>query len=425
MKRIFAISAPVDTYSGYGARSRDLVKAVVETGQFEVFVIPQRWGNTSPGFIQNHKEEWGFLTNLMTTQLPFKPDIWMQITVPNEFQPVGEYNIGVTAGIETTVCDSSWIEGINRMDLTLVSSEFSKQVLLNTSYSVHNKEGVDTGEVLKVTKPLEVLMEGVTDVYSYISPENYQTPEGELQKLDQIPEDFLFLTVGHWMQGDVGQDRKNIGLTIQLFLEAFKDTESPPGLLLKTMKVNGSTVDARWIKQTISQIQKTVKARKLPNIYLLHGELTDRQINSIYNHPKVKSLVSLTKGEGFGRPLLEFTMSKKPVIASKWSGHLDFLTESTAVLIGGTVEKIHPSAVVPNMLLPESGWFSVNPQETWETLREVHKNYNKYLSKAKAQFHHTKKHFTFEDMKVALEGYLEKYVPNNVIDPWDSINPMY
>ena len=53
------------------------------------------------------------------------------------------------------------------------------------------------------------------------------------------------------------------------------------------------------------------------------------EMNSIYNHSKVKAMVSLTKGEGFGRPLLEFSLSQKPLIVSGWSGHMDFLPPRT------------------------------------------------------------------------------------------------
>ena len=47
-------------------------------------------------------------------------------------------------------------------------------------------------------------------------------------------------------------------------------------------------------------------------------------MNELYNHPKVKAMVSMTKGEGYGRPLAEFGLSKKPIIASGWSGQCRF-----------------------------------------------------------------------------------------------------
>ena len=137
MKNTFIISCPIDTYSGYGARSRDVVKSIIESDKYDVKIMPQRWGNTSWGFIENH-EEWHFLTPHLLpvgARLSEKPNIWAQITVPNEFSPIGDYNIGFTAGIETDTCAPQWIEGMNRMDLNIVSSNHSKSVFENTKFA--------------------------------------------------------------------------------------------------------------------------------------------------------------------------------------------------------------------------------------------------------------------------------------------------
>ena len=123
MKNTFVISCPIDTYSGYGARARDFVKSIVELDKYDVKILSQRWGSTSKGFIKNNKEEWGFLEKLITPRLQEKPDYWCMITVPNEFSPAGKYNIGLTAGIETTNCDIEWLRGCNRMDLILTFSK--------------------------------------------------------------------------------------------------------------------------------------------------------------------------------------------------------------------------------------------------------------------------------------------------------------
>ena len=120
MKNTFYVSCPIDTYSGYGARSRDFVKALIESNKYDVKILSQRWGNTRKGFLNDFKE-WEFLKKYIVPGLNVQPDIWCQVTVPNEFQKVGKYNIGLTAGIETTACAHQWIEGCNRMDLILTS----------------------------------------------------------------------------------------------------------------------------------------------------------------------------------------------------------------------------------------------------------------------------------------------------------------
>ena len=167
MKPLFIISCPIDTYSGYGARSRDLVKAIIETNQYDVRILSQRWGNTPWSFLDENPK-WSFLKKhvLQSNQLPKQPEVWMQITVPNEFQAVGKYNIGVTAGIETTIAHHSWVEGINRMNLVLTSSNFSKKTLIDSKYDAKDAQGNTTG-ILQVTTPIEVLFEGAdTEVCS-------------------------------------------------------------------------------------------------------------------------------------------------------------------------------------------------------------------------------------------------------------------
>ena len=131
MKPLFFISCPIDTYSGYGARSRDIVKALLKSDKYDIKILPQRWGNTPFGFLKANNPEHKQILDCcwQHPQLPKQPDVWMQITVPNEFQPIGKFNIGVTAGIETTICDPSWLEGLNRMSLNLVSSAHAKKVV--------------------------------------------------------------------------------------------------------------------------------------------------------------------------------------------------------------------------------------------------------------------------------------------------------
>jgi hypothetical protein len=318
MKQFCVISCPIDTYSGYGARARDLVKAIYELkkDEWDIKIASQRWGVTPWGYINDNKEEWGWLFPLLLTnpQLQRQPDIWMQLTVPNEFQPIGKYNIGLTAGIETTICDPSWIEGVNRMDITLVSSQHAKEVFQRSAFEKRDQQN-NVVEVVKLNKPVEVLFEGVDlNKYFFIQDEDLEETNLVLE-LDEINEEFCYLFVGHWLQGEIGEDRKNIGLMIKTFLETFKDKKNKPALILKTSGAGACIMDRDEMLRKIDQVRSTVSGN-LPNIYLLHGEIDDKDMNNLYNHPKVKAMFNLTKGEGFGRPLLEFTLSKKPIIVS-------------------------------------------------------------------------------------------------------------
>jgi hypothetical protein len=405
MKPLFVISSPFDTYSGYGARSRDLIKAIVETNKYDVKLLSQRWGNTPFGFCEDNPE-WRFLINLtlINNQLTQKPDIWAQVTVPDEFQPIGKYNIGFTAGIESTLCVAEWIEGCNRMDLNIVSSEHSKKVFKESKYEKRNKQTNDLEGMVELTKPIEVLFEGAnTDIYKVLD-----TP----CSLDiNIKEDFAYLFVGHWMPGDLGEDRKNVGLLVKAFYETFKNKAKKPALILKTSQVGSSYIDREEILKKIKLIRKTVNSTNLPKIYLLHGEFTDIEMNEIYNHSKVKAMVNLTKGEGFGRPLLEFSLIKKPIITTGWSGHTDFLSQEFTNLIKGQLTNVHPSTA-NQFLLVESQWFTPDHGQVGFYLKDVFENYKKYTEGAKRQAFKSKSEFSWDKMKDKINEILTTNIPN-------------
>jgi len=399
-KPIAAVSCPIDTYSGYGARARDFVKALIATDKYDVKILSQRWGNTRFGYLKDHNEN-ELLTRIIPN-LSSKPNVWIQITVPNEFQKVGEYNIGVTAGMETTLVHPSWLEGCNRMDLVLTSSQHSKTVFEQTKAEMKDKQG-KLQKTIALTSPIEVLLEGA-DLTKY-----FANPNTEFD-LSSIKEQFCYLFVGHWMQGNIGQDRKNVGYTIKAFLETFKNKPSQPALILKTQRVGTSILDRTAILKKIDDIRKTVKG-KLPNIYLVHGDLSDKEVNDLYNHPKVKAMVSFTKGEGFGRPLLEFSLTGKPIIASGWSGQVDFLDRDNSILIGGELTNVDKSAVVKDMILEQSQWFTPDDGQVNAALTKTYKKYKDFVIPAKRLKNINKEKFSFAAMQSILDSLLTKYVP--------------
>ena len=414
MKPLVFVSCPIDTYSGYGARSRDIALALIKSEKYDVKVLPQRWGNTPFGFLKQDNPDHKLIIDCIWNQpqLPKQPDCWIQVTVPNEFQPIGKFNIGMTAGIETTLCAPGWIDGLNRMNLNLVSSEHAKVVFKNSTFEEKNNQTGQVVRKIELTAPIEVLFEGVnTNIYQKIDAVN----DSEVWDIvNDIKEDFNFLYVGHWLQGELGQDRKDTGMLIKTFLETFKGKKQKPGLILKTSSVNHSIMDREEILDRIRKIISSVEGGDLPQIYLIHGELSDEEINELYNHPKVKAHVSFTKGEGYGRPLLEASVSQKPVIVSNWSGHLDFLQPELSVFLSGEIKQIHPSAAVQDMLLPESGWFTVDYKKASETLEDVYKNYKKYTDGAKKQAYLSRTEFNLEKMAEKLISIIEEKVPKPV-----------
>jgi glycosyltransferase involved in cell wall biosynthesis len=412
MKPLVVISCPADTFSGYGARSRDIALPLIKSGKYDVKILPQRWGSTPWGFLNNENPDHKLIKDCFLTnnQLPKQPDVWIQITVPNEFQAVGKYNIGITAGIETTVCAAPWIEGLNRMSLNLVSSEHAKKVFQESRFEKRNSQTQQVEGVIQLTAPVEVLFEGANlDIYKKLDK-----VDGEIGTiLDSIKEEFNYLFVGHWLQGELGQDRKDVGMMIKTFLETFRNKKQRPGLILKTSSATSSVMDREEMLSKIRAIQLQVTG-DLPSIYLLHGELLDEEMNELYNHPKVKAFVSFTKGEGYGRPLLEASISAKPVLASGYSGHTDFLDPEMSILLPGEIKQIHPSAVVNDMLIAESGWFTIDYNAAAKALEEVYKNYKKWSEGAKRQAYRSRTEFSLEKMATKLLDMLDAKVPKPV-----------
>ena len=414
MKPLIFISCPIDTFSGYGARSRDIALALIKSEKYNVQITPQRWGSTPFGFLQADNPDHKLIMDCIwrQPQLPKQPDIWIQITVPNEFQPIGKFNIGITAGIETTICAAPWIEGLNRMNLNLVSSEHAKKVFQESRFEKRNTQTQQVESVVELTAPVEVLFEGVnTNIYKKL--DDVIEGSGVNDVLSSIKEEFNYLFVGHWLQGEIGQDRKDVGMLIKIFLETFRNKKSKPGLILKVCSGNYSIMDRDGVLDKIRAIQESITG-DLPSIYLLHGEFSDEEVNELYNHPKVKASVSFTKGEGYGRPLLEASISQKPVIASGWSGHVDFLDHEMAILLPGAITQIHPSAVVNDMLIAESGWFTVDYSAAAKALEEVYKNYKKWIDKSKKQAYRSRTEFSLGKMGEKLLSIIDNKVPIKV-----------
>ena len=407
MKPTLVFQAPVATRSGYGDHARDLLHSLYKLDKFDIKVISTRWGNTPMDALNYDKPFHKWIVDNIIPGIQQKPDIYIQVTVPNEFQPLGYYNIGITAAIETTHCALDWIHGCNRMDLIIVPSEHSKKSLIDTIYNETNKENGQLIKQHKIQKPVEILFEGFDE-------NDFGTDEvAFVEQLDQIKEDFAFLFVGHWLRGDLGEDRKNVGMMIKTFAMAFKNEKVKPALVLKTSSAGFSVIDR---ENTIKKIKEVLgKDYGQVPVYLLHGDLTPSQMNGLYEHPKVKAMLNFTKGEGFGRPLLEFSLTGKPVIVSNWSGHLDFLKDG-AVLLEGELKPVHESAA-DQFLLKESQWFNVNISKALLSIKDVYKNYDKYKTTSFQLGKQNKQNFSLEKMTKLFDVILNQYGIYSKIQP--------
>ena len=409
MKPLALVTAPVGTRSGYGSHSRDICRSLIDMDKFEVKIWPVRWGSTPQDALdENNPKDIPIIERLLPNpNMDRQPDIHFHIVVPNEFTPMAKYNIGITAGLETTAMPGEWLEGLNRMDFNIVPADFIKKSLGETKYDKFDQNTKQKIGELKNEKPVEVLFEG-TDIEIY--KETKEFSKDLVDTFNEIEEDFCFLFVGHWLQGGLGNDRKDIGMLIKTFCETFKNQPKQPALILKTSGATPSILDREDILAKVNQIKSTADG-KLPNIYVLHGDLSDEEMNGLYNHPKVKVHVSFTHGEGFGRPLLEASLSGKPIIAPNWSGHVDFLAGGEALLLPGSLNGVKKESFPKNMHVDGAKWFTVNYNYASNVLKEIFNNYSKYVVKAKRLAIKNQMKFSLDAMTKKFEEILDKHLP--------------
>jgi glycosyltransferase involved in cell wall biosynthesis len=403
-KPLLVYQAPVFTRSGYGDHARDILRSLFKMNKYDVKIVPTRWGNTPQNQVDGSTEFGRMTLANVVTKVDRKPDIFIQMSVANEFEPKGNFNIGITAGVETTILPKEFIDGSNKMDLILVPSEFTKKLMVTTAYQEKNQQ---TGQIVseyRITKPVETLLEGV-DLDRYL---NY--PKSDTDILDGIETDFNFLFVGHWLKGHLGQDRKDIGMMIKTFATVFKflPKDKRPGLILKTSHAGFSVIDRENIREKVDNVLNEMDQNDIPPIYLLHGDLEDTEMAQLYNHPKVKAMVSFTKGEGYGRPLAEFALSGKPILVSKWSGQVDFLPEQHTVFLDGQLTKVDESAA-DKFILKDSSWFTVNYSDAANKMYKVFNQYDEYLRQSAGLKENILNNFTLEKMDEIFEQLMDKY----------------
>ena len=389
MKKIVVMCAPFSTRSGYGDHARSIYYSIMDRDDIDIKCLDVRWGTTPRNHLNpevpRHKKLLDCFVDF--EELKQQPDVYIDIRIPNEFANPGKFNIGITAGVETDVVSPEFLAGMNNMNLNIVPSTFTAATFKKCTYDqvedMPDGQKQKTGDI-KLDKPIEVLFEGAdTDVYHPM--DKYEIKSDFTNELTElIKEDFAYLHVGQWTKGGFGEDRKNIPLMIKCFLETFSNISNPPALVLKISGANFSILDNYQTVKGINEIkEKFLHVESLPNIYLVHGDLTIQEMAILYNHPKIRAFITCTHGEGFGRPMLEASCCDLPVIASKWSGHMDFLTDSDSLLINGFLKEVPKSALWKPIIVEPGKWFNVNEADVKRKLRTFYKKHRLIEKKAR------------------------------------------
>ena len=382
MKKVL-LEAPILTQSGYGEHSRLVFRSLINSPDLEIYVNPLNWGNT--GWINDYGKErerieecirkfseYINICKLNNQNLFFDKQIFVGIL--NEFEKRAEESICVTAGIETDIVSSSWLLAANNgISKLIVPSEHSKSSFENTSYEVSHPDREEKN-ILKCLCPIEVVP--------------YPVKQIESKNIDfKTDTDFNFLSIA--LLGP----RKNLENMIIWFCEEFKNENV--GLILKTGVSKGSVSDRQSTVEHLTNVIKNTAKDKKCKVYLLHGDLTDEEIHSLYNRKDIHCYVTATHGEGYGLPIFEAAYSGMPIIATNWSGHIDFLsgtykegkkikTKKLFSKVDYELHQIHPSAAWEGVLQEDAKWAYPKEKSLKSQMRKNFQNHNMYKKWARA-----------------------------------------
>lgn len=335
MKEIL-IRGPMLSNSGYGVHARQIARWLIENNLNVTFqVLP--WGDTS--WLLNENFENGLIKEILK-RTNFNQnkvyDVSFQIQLPNEWDiKLAKYNVGITAGVETDRCNPEWIKNILSMNKVVVPSNFTKKSFTATSNAVQDK--------------ICVIPESFDDEFLNENPDEIN--------LD-LKTKFNFLIFGQITGNNVLNDRKNIFYTLKWLIESFKN-DPDVGIIVKTNAGKSTKIDKAIVRNIFTKSIQELQKNEFPRIHLLHGFMNQGEINSLYRNKNIKALVSLTRGEGYGLPLLEAASTGLPVVATNWSGHLDFLNQGRFISIDYNLEKIHTSRVDNQIFIENSQWANV------------------------------------------------------------------
>ena len=319
MKKVL-LRAPLLTLSGYGIHSRQVYRWLESRLDIDLTCQVLSWGNTS-WLIDSNIED-GMIGRIMSHSRPFegKFDVTFQLQLPDEWDAtLGDVNVGMSAMVETDRCSPTWIENVNKMDLIIVPSNHAKSVIENS------------GNVL-------------TDIA--VVPEWFNQQilkESSDSVLTNVHTDFNFLSVAQFT-GDGPSDRKNTLNLVKWFCESFADSKDV-GLILKANMGKSTLIDRQLTKDSLMSLVGQVRKGPYPKIHLVHGNLSQSEMASIYASDKVKCFLSITRGEGYGLPLVDAAAAGVPVIATNWSGHLDFLNMGKFIPISYNLVDIPDSRI--------------------------------------------------------------------------------
>jgi glycosyltransferase involved in cell wall biosynthesis len=380
------LRGPFLTNSGYGVHARQFARWALNKADWDVKFQALPWGVTP--WIIDSTSEGGLIGRIMERTVAVGPnqppyDLSIQVQLPNEWDPnLARRNIGVTAAVETDRCNPEWIHACNRMDLVVVPSKFTAQTLRSTG---------------PVAKEIRVIPEAFYD----------ELLDESIGPLDtEISTDFNFLLFGQLTGNNPENDRKNLFYSVKWIFEEFQDQEDV-GIILKTNSGKTTKIDRLITKRFVNQLIKETRPGSFPRVHFLHGRMNNAEMVGLMRHPKVKALVSLTRGEGYGLPLLEAAAADLPIVATNWSGHMDFLDADRISAVDYDLVPVHKSRIDNKIFMQGTHWANPREADAKKKLRKVYEKHNRFQTKAKQLGKMIRRDYCFDSISHRLNEMLE------------------
>lgn len=168
-----------------------------------------------------------------------------------------------------------------------------------------------------------------------------------------LPEGPLFLLVFGYYSSVV---RKNPAGAMEAFMRAFGPGEGP-SLVVKCIDHEAHPAEHAALEELAS---------RHPDVHLRPGYLDAAEMDDLLVH--ADAVVSLHRAEGFGFTPAEAMAAGTPVVASAYSGNLDYMTDDNAFLVGGELVAIGPEgAPYP----AEGRWWEPDVDEAAAHMRRI------------------------------------------------------
>ncbi len=397
--KIITIVGAFQTNTGYGEYARNIGKMVLQLYEENNMVLLVNVAQNMINKFDFKNSQYEILEqNIVSYNTNLKSDINIIVGIPNSFAKLrlGQINIGVTALAQSTIVNPNLLNHMAGLDKVFVMSEFNLQTINRTiqSYKIQN-----------FNIPIGVLPYVVQDV-------QFEQDSEIKKRMNSLSKGNYFIFNGNWLPGNIREDRKNVGMLIKQFIQKYNSSNI--GLILKLSLGNDNRLTEFQMVHRISQIKRILNCQNVDNIQLILGNLSDKQLYNIYNHPKVISYISFTHGESCGIPIVQFSAwTGKPVLVPKWSGYMDYLKEQLNLFFDGNLIPVPRHLLISQFkeyFVDRSMWFEMDYNSVVINCNLMLSDFKSITQKSKIQKKYILDNFGLEKGKGIISSTIEELI---------------